>query len=165
MNRESDIPNVCNRMEELRAQLRTDMHAVRNRVQERTDWRYYMRRHPWIIMASAGLAGYWLIPRTKKVHRHETEIELAAPPSEVESPTTAEQNQQDSDKPGLKSQLIAVGATALTRAVFGMIAGRLGESLGQGASETSANPSVLNSSRDPAAHRVNTRKEPSDVNS
>ncbi|MFZ5831851.1 MAG: hypothetical protein ACOY3P_17320 [Planctomycetota bacterium] len=56
------------------AQVRKDLqgaaedarHHASEYAQQMTDWRYHVRRHPWLAMAAAVAVGYVVVPRAKR---------------------------------------------------------------------------------------------------
>lgn len=57
---------VRDRMARVRADLRHSAAQLREDAQSLADWRYYVRRYPWISAAAAGAVGYLIVPRRKE---------------------------------------------------------------------------------------------------
>lgn len=73
---------IRQRMQAIRCELPYDADAARARIQELTDWKYHMRRHPLPILGVAALVGYLLVPakRQEQVVIHRESHDVGAPP-------------------------------------------------------------------------------------
>lgn len=58
---------IQKRMSELRCNVASDMRDVRRSAQKMASPMFYIRRYPWASAAVAGLVGYALVPKKKKV--------------------------------------------------------------------------------------------------
>ncbi len=62
---EKQATAIKQRMAEIRTDLPYSADVARARVQQLTDWRYHLSRHPLPIVAAAVVAGYLLVPRKR----------------------------------------------------------------------------------------------------
>lgn len=53
---------IRRRMREIRKELRTDVGEVVQGANQLFDWKSYVRRSPWLLVISAGVFGYLMIP-------------------------------------------------------------------------------------------------------
>ncbi len=49
-------------MQDVRQDMGHEVHAVVERAKELSDWRYYVRQHPWICIGSAVALGFLAMP-------------------------------------------------------------------------------------------------------
>ncbi|WP_404305405.1 hypothetical protein [Neorhodopirellula lusitana] len=75
---------IRDRMQAIRNELPYDADAARARVQELTDWKYHMRKHPWPLLAAAAVAGYLLVPSKQPVRvTHDSDRPSSQPPADA----------------------------------------------------------------------------------
>ncbi len=55
---------IQKRMEELRRNLDKDVEEIAEGIQEWSEWRSYVRAHPWVCTGLAFAAGYFLVPKS-----------------------------------------------------------------------------------------------------
>jgi len=53
-------------MEDVRAEMLRSSAHLRASAQSLTDWRYYVRRYPWVALAAAGVVGFLAVPKRAK---------------------------------------------------------------------------------------------------
>ena len=53
---------ISQRMRTVRGELRDDVHGVIDRARTLTDWRHYVRSHPWLFLAAGVATGFLLGP-------------------------------------------------------------------------------------------------------
>jgi hypothetical protein len=58
---------IRRRMAELRSDLTGDVRAVGRSARVMTDWTFYVRRFPWVMVGLAAIVGYMITPRKKQV--------------------------------------------------------------------------------------------------
>jgi len=46
--------------------LRRSTEGLKHNAERLTDWRYYVRRHPWLAMGAAGMVAFLAVPRRAK---------------------------------------------------------------------------------------------------
>jgi hypothetical protein len=51
------------RMHRVRHRLDDEVAGLRDNAQRLMDWKYYVRRHPWLTLGAAAVAGYLAIPK------------------------------------------------------------------------------------------------------
>ena len=66
-------------MRQVRSELGDDVHEIVSNARVMADWQYYVRRHPWLCLGAAAVAGYLLVPRRLEVIRPDAKslLELA----------------------------------------------------------------------------------------
>jgi hypothetical protein len=57
-----EAERIRREMQNVRQEMGHDVHAVVERAKELSDWRYYVRRHPWICASSALALGFLAMP-------------------------------------------------------------------------------------------------------
>src|SRR5579863_8338394 len=67
MERTHEVEEIQREMQQVRASLGTDVRSLAQRARETTDWRYHVRRHPWVCLGAVAAAGYLLVPQKKHV--------------------------------------------------------------------------------------------------
>lgn len=75
---EKQAQAIKQRMAEIRTELPYNADVARARVQQLTDWKYHLSRHPVPILAAAVVAGYLIVPHKRStepvvVHRNASE--------------------------------------------------------------------------------------------
>jgi hypothetical protein len=58
--------DIQRQMAEIRSQLHQDMREVVNVATTATDWRFYLRGHPWLAIGIAFSSGFLLVPRRSR---------------------------------------------------------------------------------------------------
>ena len=48
-----DSHNIVHEVEEARASLDRDLHALETRLRQEVDWRTHVARHPWLVAAAS----------------------------------------------------------------------------------------------------------------
>ena len=51
----------------IRSEVRDDVEGIFDRAEQLTDWRYYVRRHPWLCVAAAAAVGYFVVPQSHRI--------------------------------------------------------------------------------------------------
>jgi hypothetical protein len=64
---DDDAEAIRRRMAELRRELTGDVREVSRGARVMTDWTFYVRRFPWVVVGIAACAGYLLIPRKPQI--------------------------------------------------------------------------------------------------
>src|SRR5437763_1024954 len=65
----SSAPSVAEvqlRMAQVRADLQRSAEGLKHNAQTLTDWRYYVRQHPWLAVGAAGAVAFLAVPRRTK---------------------------------------------------------------------------------------------------
>jgi hypothetical protein len=57
-----EAERIRREMQNVRQEMGHDVHAVVERAKELSDWRYYVRRHPWMCAGSALALGFLAMP-------------------------------------------------------------------------------------------------------
>jgi hypothetical protein len=57
-----EAERIRRQMQNVRQEMGHDVHAVVERAKELSDWRYYVRRYPWICAGSAVALGFLAMP-------------------------------------------------------------------------------------------------------
>lgn len=98
-------------MEQIRCELAGSVSHLSDDAKTLTDYRYYVRQHPWMTLGVAAVAGFLLIPRkTKQVVPDAALLQDLLKKNELVVQTKSEVNQ--------KRGLIATGASLLAAAAM-----------------------------------------------
>jgi hypothetical protein len=57
---------IRRQMREIRKDLRNDVSEVVSGANQLLDWKSHLRRNPWLVLGSAAVAGYLMIPRRSR---------------------------------------------------------------------------------------------------
>jgi hypothetical protein len=60
------VEEIQREMQKVRANLGTEVRGLAQRARQATDWRYYVRRHPWVCLGAVAATGYLLVPQKKQ---------------------------------------------------------------------------------------------------
>ncbi|RIK88579.1 MAG: hypothetical protein DCC67_00580 [Planctomycetota bacterium] len=71
------IDDIRRRMQQVRQTAACEVKEIVDSAKTLTDWRYHIKRHPWVCMGAAAALGYLVVPRKKHVRSEEAK-ELAA---------------------------------------------------------------------------------------
>ena len=124
-------------MRHVRANLGIEVHRLVENARVMTDWRHYVRKHPWACLGAAAALGYCLIPARAREIRPDAE-KLAALASSGKLHVNADARSGLND--ALVSSLLRFAASAvIRRAVALMLGGRTAEA--GGAPPEAAGPS------------------------
>lgn len=128
MDEKPNADQLRSRMQLLRSNLDADFQQVGQQVRDRTDWRYYVKRYPWLAAGVAAAVGYTAVPRRirKIAPDMETLTRLAKQEKLVVAPKS-----KASQSTGLGAQLFTLAATGAARAAMGYLTGKAGELSGQ----------------------------------
>lgn len=58
---------IRNQMNEIRCQLGDEVEEFVDSARTLTDWKHYVRRHPWACMAGAAAIGFWVVPKRVRI--------------------------------------------------------------------------------------------------
>jgi hypothetical protein len=133
---ESNAADLQRRMAEVREDLERNSARLKENAQTLADWRYYVRRYPWLVVAAAGAVGFLLVPKRAK----------PAPPSVEALAQLARERgfvltdaSQRTGPSGLLGGLASIVAKTLLRAGTAYVAGQVGQMLaGRMAARTEA---------------------------
>lgn len=67
MHKSNGAKKVQRQMAQVREELTEDVQDLRTRVENLKDWRSFVRKHPWAVMAGAALVGYMLVPKRPRI--------------------------------------------------------------------------------------------------
>jgi len=115
-------------MDALRSSLNEDVAQVATGVRAKTDWRYYVRNHPWMVAGAATAVGFFLVPRrVEKVERVVPDADALAQLAKREKLVMAPESRVESAaSKGLVSSLAAMALAAGSRAAMGYFSNQLG---------------------------------------
>jgi len=54
---------ICQEMDKVRRNLGNEVDEIVESAQTLTDWRYYVKTHPWMCLAGAAAIGYFVVPK------------------------------------------------------------------------------------------------------
>src|SRR5690348_7209985 len=60
------VEEIQREMHKVRANLGTEVRGLAQRAREATDWRHYVRRHPWVCLGAVAATGYLIVPQKKQ---------------------------------------------------------------------------------------------------
>ncbi len=122
------------RMDTVRCHLNEDVEQVASSVRVKTDWRYYLRRHPVAVIAAATAVGYAVVPRRiEKITPDPATLRKMAKEEDLVVAPRAKASQSN----GMAAKLLTLALTAASRSALGFISGKLGEVAGFKAAENS----------------------------
>lgn len=102
-------------MEQIRCDLADNVSNLSDDAKTLTDYRYYVRQHPWLSVAVVAAAGFVLIPRkTKQVAPDHAVLEELLKKNQLVVQTKSEANQ----KKGLIATGVSLAAAAALRAAM-----------------------------------------------
>lgn len=55
--------DLCQEMRRVRQQMDGEVHEIVENVRTLSDWRYHVKRHPWLLLAGAAVVGYLVVPK------------------------------------------------------------------------------------------------------
>lgn len=119
-------------MRMLRSNLDSDFQQVGQRMRDRTDWRYYVKRYPWLAAGIAAAVGFAAVPR--RIQKVAPDLETLTRLAKEEKLVVAPKSKASEPK-GLGAQLFALAATGVARAAMGYMTGKAGELSGKMAQE------------------------------
>jgi hypothetical protein len=113
MNEQPTPESVRLRMDQLRNEMGHNVEETVENARVMLDWRHYVKTYPWICVAAAATAGFLLVPKREKLfHPDASDLaELAKRHRLVVEP-------QSSAKGGVAAGLVAMAATAASRAAI-----------------------------------------------
>jgi hypothetical protein len=113
-----DADSIRERMQNVRRSVGDDVEGIVHTAKALSDWRYYVKNHPWACLGAAFAAGFMLMPKRKLPKGDDArqliellranKISLGAMGATPFGPGTG----------GLAKTLLAVAAPAVTRAVM-----------------------------------------------
>lgn len=113
MSREAD--QILNEMATLRREVDEDVDDLVLGAKEMTDWRYYMRKYPWVCIGGAVAIGYFAIPSRIEVMRPEAdEIATLAKREKL----VVEPKQQAKTRGGVRGQLFNFASSLVIRGLL-----------------------------------------------
>jgi hypothetical protein len=59
---DSHVEQIAQEMRTVRDELRDDVQSVVGRARTLSDWRHYVRSHPWLFIAAGVAVGFLLVP-------------------------------------------------------------------------------------------------------
>jgi len=63
MTAETSAAEIRQRMAQVRVDLQRSTEGLKHNAQTLTDWRYHVRRHPWLTFGAAGVVAFLAVPR------------------------------------------------------------------------------------------------------
>ena len=132
-----DIPK---QMQQIRRELVDDVEALADHARDLTDWRHYVKSHPWLCLGAAAALGYFVVPRGIRVVHPD-----AATLSELVQATKAEMDAktQPSFLGGLGAALLSMATASLLQGGLAVVAQQMGDYLNppaDGAAPSDNNP-------------------------
>lgn len=113
------IEAIRQRMREVRGALGNEVEDLVASTRDMTDWRKYIRASPWICLAAAAAAGYFLVPTRRSV---------AGPlaRSDIDKLVRGIQSAESKPKTSrIRSEIVSFVSNAALRAAMGFIGSRM----------------------------------------
>jgi len=112
---------VQRQMAQVREELTEDVQDLRARVENLKDWRAFVRKHPWAVLAGAAVVGYLLVPKRPRIIYADAET-LAKVASQQPLKVEATQN----NKPGLIGGLFRTASSTAFQGLMALAGQQLG---------------------------------------
>jgi hypothetical protein len=106
-------------MQQIRTQLPYNADAARAHMQELTEWRYHVRKHPWPILIGAGIIGYLIVP----AKRSSSAAPVSQPPAK-NGETVAKKSLWGGVAGALATMAIRSATSIAAQQVAGALSGR-----------------------------------------
>lgn len=122
-----DAERIRREMQNVRQEMGADMQDIVHGAQQLTDWRYYVRTHPWACVAGAFALGFLVTPARKRVLPANADIERLL--AELKNQGLAAATGAAPLYPGgAAGKLLAVAGPFLAKSALKIIAQRLAAS-------------------------------------
>lgn len=114
--------NITERMQHVRKNVGEDVKGIVENARTLTDWRYYVRHHPWLCVGGALALGFLVVPKRKQVVTGDAKelLELLRNGSVRLAPNGVAANR------GLVMTLLATAAPAVLRGAVALATQKLG---------------------------------------
>ncbi len=115
---------IQGRMHDLRGQLDHDLEEAVDTAREFTDWRSYVRRHPWACVGVAAVIGYLVVPSRVELESPDVEtlLELAK-----KNKLVVEANPPPQKRQGIASTALRLISHAAVRSALAFLGQKAGE--------------------------------------
>lgn len=130
---------IQRRMAELRRSMSDDVERVRESSGTLFDWRYYVKRYPWPMMAAATAIGFLVVPRRVEAVQPDPE-ELAK--LARENRIVIKENAEAKPQKGLGTVALGLLANALVRAGTAYVGQKAGKFFGGETTDANGRPHV-----------------------
>ncbi len=117
----NDIPK---QMQQVRRELVGDVQALAENVQVLTDWRHYVKSHPWLCLGAAAVVGYVLVPKARSAQPLD-----AAAMKELLDAAKTHSSAPPKASSGIMSALVGMATSTLFQAGVGIISQHLNDFL------------------------------------
>jgi hypothetical protein len=131
MSDSDSADRIRQQMRNIRREMGADVKDIVHSAQQLSDWRYYVRKFPWLCMGSAFALGLFLAPNRRKAGSVEWE-KLAA---QVQKARLADLGVTGSMSQGLVRKLLAAAGPIVARGAVNMLASRFGDQARRGGEE------------------------------
>lgn len=133
MDRSPSADAVRERMDDIRRSLKPEVDQIVTRARELTDWRYYVRSHPWGTLATAVALGYLAVPRRVEQIRPDVEtLESLAKRNKL----VVEPESHVQKPPGFAESLVHLAGGMLLRAGLAYAGQQVGRFIGTHAAQS-----------------------------
>lgn len=129
----NDIPK---QMQQVRRELVGDVQALAENVQVLTDWRHYVKSHPWLCLGAAAVVGYAIIPKARSAQPLD-----AAAMKELLDAAKAHPSAPPKASGGITSVLFGMVTSTLLQAGMGLVTQHLNDFLAPPGATPSETPS------------------------
>ncbi len=114
----TDTDDICREMEQVRCSLGAEVEEIVESARTLTSWRYYVNTFPWLCVAGAAAAGFFLVPKRVEVVKPDADVleNLARRKKLV-----LESNPQPKPARGIGAALVGIIAHAVIREGMGLL--------------------------------------------
>ena len=132
MDNNSKTAEICRQMNEVRCNLGDEVEEIVGSARQLADWRYYLRKYPWLCLAGAAALGYFVVPKR---------IEIISPSADAleelsrRNQLVVKSKPEAKPKNSLAAAALAFAANALIRAGIAYVGQNAGKLLGDTAAE------------------------------
>lgn len=139
-NGQTSAAEIQAELRRTRGQLMVDASAVAGGARELADWRYYVRRYPWVALGVAGALGYFAIPRRLEIMSPDAKtLEHLAKHNKL----VVEARPPAAQKTSLMDTLLTMTGNVLLRAGTAYVGQQMGKLFGEAAAEPPAREAAL----------------------
>lgn len=130
-----DVDRIRYRMQRVRRHLDENVDEIVANAQQMFNWRYYVRRHPWVSLGAALAAGFLIVPRPKVVTDRRVYLDREAAETLARHNDRLVIEEEEGASPSLFKSMGIMAANALVRAAISYVGQQVGKAGGHVAAE------------------------------